>query len=68
MFTNGGGDTEPARAELVNERMFEGMEEEIVPLTADQMICCHTPLKKLVPFLGDKFVLVSGNKDVMDVC
>ena len=31
------------------------------------MICCHTPLKKQVPVYGDKFVLISGNKDVMDV-
>ena len=32
------------------------------------MICCHTPLKKQVPAYGDKFVLVSGIKDVLSVC
>lgn len=31
------------------------------------MICCHTPFRKLVPDLGDKFVLVSGIKNVMNV-
>ena len=37
-------------------------------LKGPQMICCHTPLKKMVPEYGDKFVLVSGDGQVLDVC
>ena len=37
-------------------------------LEANQMICSHTPLKKMVPAFGDKFILVTGNGNVLDVC
>ena len=67
-MTNGGGDTEQARSELVNRRMFGKEAEGPHLLSASQMICCHTPLRKKVPAFGDKFVLISGNKDVMEVC
>lgn len=66
LLTNGGGDTEQDRANLVNRKMF-GCEEKL-HLSVDQMICCHTPLKRMVPEFGDKFVLVSGNGDVVKIC
>ena len=44
----------------------EGPDDTI--LGPSQMICCHTPLREYVPKYGDKFVLVSGNGDVMNVC
>ena len=50
--------------------MFANMDYFGVPermLKPSQMICCHTPFKKLVPELADEFVLVTGIKDVMRV-
>ena len=47
LLTNGGGDTEQDRADLVNRKMF-GCEEKL-HLSVDEMICCHTPLKRMVP-------------------
>ena len=71
LLTNGGGDTEKVRSDLVNKRMFgrtepEGPNDTI--LNPNQMICCHTPLRDYVPQYGDKFVLVTGLGNVMQVC
>ena len=71
LLTNGGGDTEKARTDLVNRRMFgrtAPQGEDDLLLDPSQMICCHTPLRRLVPEFKDKYVLVTGNKDVMSVC
>ena len=70
-LTNGGGDTETARTQLVNKRMFERTEplkKDDYLLQPDQMIVCHTPLRKLAPKLNDKFVLVTGCGNPLRVC
>lgn len=70
-LTNGGGDTESARTNLVNQRMFERtkpLDSSDHLLDADQMIVCHTPLRKMAPQLSDKFVLVTGCGNPLSVC
>lgn len=71
LLTNGGGDTEANRTDLVNKRMFAeepyfGNADKM--LSPSEMICCHTPLRKLVPALGDKFVLITGSYNPIRVC
>lgn len=71
LLTNGGGDTERARTDLVNRYMFERAEAngpDDALLDPSQMIVCHTPLRKQVEAFGDSHVLVTGNGSVMDVC
>ena len=42
-------------------------DEENPLVQASQMIECHTPLKKLASKYRDDFVLVTGNKQVLEV-
>ena len=68
LLTNGGGDTETERTKLVNSRMWDAPQQAASLLKPCQMICCHTPLRKIVPKLADKFVLVTGCGNSLKVC
>ena len=44
-----------------------GKDDEQHMLVGDQIVQCHTPLKKLLPEYHDKFVLVAGINDTIEV-
>ena len=55
------------RAKKVNSTMFEKDEVFEPRLNGDQMILCHTPLKTLAPKYHEKYVLVAGYGDLINV-
>ncbi len=67
MLTNGGGILEVDRAKVVNRVMFDQNETFEPRLEGKQMILCHTPLKTLAPQFHDKYVLISGYGDLINV-
>ena len=79
MLTNGGGWTEKKHCERLNEIVFGAAAAKaggFDPFTDDaeqpmldgtELVQCHTPLLKLLPEYHDKFVLVAGIKDTIDV-
>jgi len=60
-LTNGGGCTEATKAAAVNKVLGE---ELVLP---DQVVLSHTPLRKLVPELRQKRILVTGCSGIADV-
>lgn len=47
--------------------MFDANDNFPQRVTGDQMILCHTPLKRLAPQYHDKHVLVAGYGDIVSV-
>ena len=70
LMTNGGGITEPEKAEDINRRLgLPFCPEEGLKLHGDHMILCHTPLRdpELLEVYGDKYVIVTGTYEELHV-
>lgn len=59
-MTNGGGTSEARKAQQLTEWLG-------VPVSEQQVILSHSPMRDLVPELGDRPVLVSGRGDVLNM-
>ncbi len=60
LLTNGGGETEAAKAAALSRMLG-------VPLHAEQVVLSHTPMRALCRGLADRRVLVLGCRDVRGV-
>ena len=68
-LTNGGGTLERDRATLFNNIVFGQDERSKQPrINPDQMILCHTPIRDLKKEYEEKFVLVSGTGNILEIC
>ena len=69
LLTNAGGKLEHKWTDMINETLFGTAPSPNEPVVKpEQMILSHTPLKQMLPKYGDKFVLVSGMHEAVDVC
>ena len=56
---------------MINDTVFgtDRIKEGNEPIVSgDQMVLSHTPLMQLLPKYHDKFVLVSGMREIVEVC
>ncbi len=59
-LTNGGGVSEARKAEQLSSWLQ-------VPVSENQVVLSHTPMRDLVPRLGNAPVLISGMGDVLTI-
>ena len=78
LLSNNIGDKDRERAEKQNildnpYRLFypeDGLSRSahFPAFNKDDVLCCHTPLRKMVPDLGENFILIAGDKHPTEVC